>query len=144
MTTTPFALLNLLAGLSQREAAEYLCVRPDTVKSWCAGRNACPEGAHRDMRDLIAKQKRAAAEAIAQIKRLSLDHGSPDVIELAEPVDDDDAQAIGWPSVGAWRGMAARVVLGAPHVQFRIVPRGSTPATAAARISDVAPGRKPR
>ena len=88
-----------------------------------------------DMLALIGKQSRAAQEALAEIRSMTGDHGAPDVIQLGEPVDDDDAQDLGWPSVGAWRGMAARVVAEAPAgAVFAIVPRGSTPATSAAKI----------
>lgn len=134
--TTPFALLLQISGLSQREAADFLCVRLDTVKSWSAGRNPCPDGAIADMRALIAKQARGAEEMLAQIKKMAGDHGAPDVIELGEPLEDLDAQDLGWPNVGAWRGMAARVIAGAPSgLVFNIVRRGSTPATAAAKRS---------
>lgn len=133
--TTPFSLLLHISGLSHREAADFLAVRLDTVKSWSSGRNRCPDGAIGDMLALVAKQERAAGEALAQINQMIATNGVPDTIELGEPVDDEDAQNIGWPCVGAWRGMAARVIAGAPAGgAFVIVPRGSTPATAAAKI----------
>lgn len=133
--TTPFSLLLQISGLSHREAADFLAVRLDTVKSWSSGRNRCPDGAMGDMRGLIAGQRQSAKNALAQIDDLVRQHDAPDAVELGEPVDDADAQAIGWPCVGAWRGMAARLVAGAPTgVVFAIVPRGSTPATAAAKI----------
>lgn len=142
--TTPFSLLLQLSGISHRDAADFLAVRLDTVKSWSSGRNKCPDGAITDMRRLIAGQERTAAEALAQIAQLQTDHGSPDAIEFGEPLDDDDAQSIGWPCVGAWRGMAARVVANAPpEVQIRIVQRGSTLATQAALSApDVSQERK--
>lgn len=132
--TTPFSLLLSLSGLSHREAADYMHVRLDTVKSWASGRNQCPHGAIADMRRLIAQQERTAAETLAQIAQLETDHGSPDAVELGEPIDDDDAQSIGWPCLGAWRGMAARVVRASQRgATIQIVPRGSTPATRAAK-----------
>jgi len=48
-----------------------------------------------------------------------------------EPVAFAEASALGWPCVGAWRLMAARVVAGAP-VPIALVPRGTTPAAATA------------
>jgi hypothetical protein len=51
-------------------------------------------------------------------------------IALGYPTDDHEAQGLGWPCVGAWRAMAARVVVAALPV--RLVPRGSSLATAAA------------
>ena len=132
--TTPFTILVSLAGLSHREASEFLCVRLDTIRSWSSGRNRCPDGALDDLKKLILKQARTASEALDQISRLETSHGLPEAVELGEPLDDDDAQSIGWPCLGAWRGMAARVIAEAPKgIVIAIVPRGSTPATAAAR-----------
>lgn len=130
--TTAFSLLLSLSSLSHREAAELLCVRIDTIKSWSSGRNRCPDGALADMRDLIVKQERSAAEGLSQIARLAAEDRAPDLVELGEPIDDDDAQSMGWPCVGAWRGMAARVVADAA-VPVSIVPRGRTTATKAAK-----------
>ena len=130
--TTPFAILAALAGLSHREAAELLNVRPDTVKSWSAGRNRAPAGAVAELRNLIAKQERSAAEALTVAARLAGEHGAPDTLELGEPVDDEEARSMGWPCVGAWRAMAARVTAGAT-IDVAIVPRGSTAATRAAK-----------
>lgn len=49
MRTVYAACLSRL-GLSQAEAAALHGVRPDTVKSWSAGRNPVPEGAWNDLR----------------------------------------------------------------------------------------------
>lgn len=129
--TTAFGILVALAGLSHREAAEFLGVRLDTVKSWSSGRNKCPAGAIRELRTLILRQQHAAAEVLAQIERLASAQGASDVIELGEPIDDAEAQSLGWPCVGAWRAMTARVVAGADR-QIVVVPRDPTPATSCA------------
>lgn len=133
---TPAALLIQLAGLSHREAAEFLGVRPDTVQSWHRRRNpsAAGRGVIDDLRTLIAKQERAAAEAVAQMAKLARKHGAPAEIEIGYPADDHEARHLGWPCVGAWRSMAARVVAASP-MPIKLVPRGSTPATAAARCA---------
>lgn len=128
---TPAALLIALAGLSHREAGGVCRVRIDTIRSWSAGRNRAPPGALNDLRALIARQERAAAEAVAQIAALVQTRGAPDEIEIGYPADDYEAQSLGWPCVGAWQAMAARVIATAP-VRIVLVPRGSTPATAAA------------
>ena len=90
------------------------------------GVRSTPNGVLNDLRDLIDRQATAADAAVDQIAALA-----PPEIEIGYPADDHEAQALGWPSVGAWRGMAARVVadLDVPVV---LVPRGSTPATAGA------------
>lgn len=128
---TPFAVLCGLAGLSHREAGDFLGVRLDTVKSWSAGRNRTAPGAVDELRALIARQTKAADEAVAHIARLSKSHGTPDEIEIGFPADDHEARALGWPCVGAWAAMAARV-LAASDAPIRLVPRGSTAGTAAA------------
>ena len=127
---TPLALLSALSGLSQRETAEFLDVRIDTVKSWSSGRNACREEFLDELRGLVKKQERAAAEMLAQLARLRESQGAPDIIELGFPADDSEAQSLGWPCVGAWSAMAARVIAGCRAVQ--LVQRGTTLATAAA------------
>ena len=122
----PYNLLRTFAGLSQSEAARFHDVRPDTVKSWCTGRNSAPLGAVAELRALIAMQDRAASEALAQIAA----SGPVDRIEIGYPTDDHEAEALGWPCVGAWQAMAARVLVSVPGAVF--VPRGATVATAAA------------
>ena len=123
---TPFALLSSLAGLSHREAAEFLGVRLDTAKSWASGRNGCRAEVLGELRGLIALQERAARETLALIAA-----DDSDVIEIGFPTDDAEAASLGWPGVGAWAAMAARVVAGTDRA-VRLVPRGSTVATAAA------------
>lgn len=52
-------------------------------------------------------------------------------IELGYPADDHEARQLGFQTVSAWSAMAPRVIaeVDAP---IKLVPRGSTPATAAA------------
>jgi len=122
---TPFSLLRGLAGLSLAEAAEVLGVRLDSAKSWSSGRSACPEGALADLKSLIASQERAAAEALAMMREQAA-RFSPGAIEIGAPREDAEAQRLGWPCVGAWGGMAARVIAAAP-VPVKLVPRNATP-----------------
>lgn len=124
---TPFALLTSLAGLSHREAAEFLSVRLDTVKSWASGRNGCRDSVLGELRSLIALQERAARQALAIIRR-----GKPEEVELGFPADDAEACDLGWPCAGAWGAMAARVIAGTDR-PVDLVPRGSTPASGGRR-----------
>ena len=57
---TPLAASLQLCGLSQREAAAFLDVRLDTLKSWSSGRGPTPEGV---MRELAALQGRIVKAA---------------------------------------------------------------------------------
>ena len=128
---TPFAALCGLAGLSQREAAEFHEVRLDTIKSWASGRRDASEGAIEQLRELIAIQERIADKFLDTLETRTEQMGPPQDIELGYPTDDHEAQSLGWPCVGAWRAMAARIIAEA-DVPVRLVPRGSTIATAAA------------
>ena len=130
---TPYALLLSLTGLSQREAGEFHTARIDTIKSWVSGRRSAPPGALAELRALIAAQTRAAAEALAIVR-----DGKPDEIELGYPANDHEARSLGWPCVGAWAAMAARVIA-ETDARASLVPRGSTPATA--KAADVHEGR---
>lgn len=133
---TPFALLLHLSGLSQREAAALLRVSSSSVDKMARGIRSTPPGVLAEMQRLTDRQQAAAVEALALIASSAADR-----IEIGHPTDDHEAQALGWPCVGAWRGMAARVVAGAPDAsRLDLVPRGSTPATAAASdIHDTLP-----
>ncbi|MDA8230132.1 MAG: hypothetical protein M0006_02215 [Magnetospirillum sp.] len=139
MTSTPYALLVHLCGLSLREAADFHGVRLDTVKSWSAGRHPVPAGAIVELRGLVRAIDRAAAETLAlvaeQRERGDADKpgSEPPVVYLGLASDDAEAQSLGWPCAGARAAVLARVVAGLPgDTAVRIVPRGSFAATAAA------------
>lgn len=129
--TTAYALLLDRCGLSQREAAAFHGVRLDTVKSWSSGRNRAPAGAIEELRALYARIERAATEALAQIAALARSHCEPAEIELGLASDDHEAQALGWPCVGAHAAVLGLIAARA-GLPVRIVPHGSTAASAAA------------
>jgi len=112
---TAIRALNALAGLSIRESAAFLDARVDTVEAWSRGKNPTPPGVIDELRTLIAKQEAAAAAALAAIPS-----PSPDGIELRLASDDVEAQALGWPCVGAHRAVLARVAAGA-HKGVRVL-----------------------
>ncbi len=122
---TAFSLTLARCGLSHTAAAAYLDVRPDTVSSWASGRNAAPPGVWEQLRALYHQIDRTAAEALQSIR------GGPDVIELGLASTDEEARSLGWPCVGAHAALLGLVVVRCHHPCV-IVPRGSTPATAAA------------
>jgi len=128
---TPIALLISLAGLSQREAAAFLEVSPSSIDKMVRGVRSTPEGILAQLRSLIERQERAATQTVQHATELVTVHGDPEFIELGYPADDYEAQQIGWPCVGAWRGMAARVVAVSAW-PIRLVPRGTTSGSAAA------------
>jgi hypothetical protein len=124
---TAYALLLDRCGLSHREAANLHGVRPDTVKSWSAGRNPAPDRVIADLRDLYGRIERAAEEAL----RLIASRPATDDVELSLVNDDAEAQSLGWPAVGAQAAMLGLVAARGVR-PMRIVSRGSTPASAAA------------
>lgn len=128
---TPFGLLLDLSGLSHREAGDILKVRADTLKSWVHGRRASPQTVLDTLAELIRRQEQAAGEALDRIDDLLEGAAPPEFIEIGYPSDDHEAQSLGWPCVGAWKAMAARVIAGA-YVPVKLVPRGASTATAAA------------
>lgn len=123
MTTLFSAALQGL-GLSQSEASAFLSVRPDTVKSWGAGRNPVPDGVWLQLHALSAAEDRAAREG-AKLAAKALKDGA--VIELGLAKSTAEAQALGWPSVGAHAAVFRRMweILG-PSARIEIVERGST------------------
>lgn len=131
---TPFAALQSVSGLSNREAAAYLTVSERTIEDWRTGRKRPAPGPLAEMAALIDRQASAAEKAADEIERRG---ASADTVEIGYPEDDAEAQSIGWPCVGAWRAMAGAaisllVVGGRPPRSIQLVPRGSTLTTGAA------------
>lgn len=125
---TSFALLCQLCNLSHREAAAYLDVRLDTVKSWSSGRNPTPDGALVSLRDLVRKIDRAAAEALKLVNETK-----PPILTLGYATDDAEAQSLGWPCAGAQAAAFARIIANLPEgTKAELIPRGSIPISAAA------------
>lgn len=136
MTKCPtlFSLLVRVCGLSLREAAEFFNVRLDTVKSWSSGRNRVPDAVLDELVALAAQIEKAASETLAQIEDMATQYGAPAEIELGIASDDVEAESIGWPCVGAQSACLSLVVARGMKrgYRFRVTPRGSTFATAAA------------
>lgn len=90
------------------------------------------------VQDLLNRQERAAQEAHKILLSAIAAQGSlPEQIELGCATDDHEAQSIGWPTASAQMAMTGRLLgkLDPEHrALVKVVPRGSTPATAAAEI----------
>ena len=99
---TIFSLLIDRCGLSHREAAEFLGVRPDTVSSWASGRRATPAAVMTELRALYATIERTAGELIKQADALAKTHGAAEIALEIAPCD-AEARKRGWPCVGAQR-----------------------------------------
>lgn len=91
---TQFKLLTMHCGLSITEAASFLNVSENTVKSWASGR--------RNVRDSVLNELRALAENIAQVSDWLIDQSERESSwGLVLPQNDEDAKAIGLPCLGA-------------------------------------------
>ena len=92
MAMTLFRALVSLAGLTHKEAAAYLGVSVDAVKSWSCGRNACRQDILDKLIELLHRQEdEARYSSLGRTLRT-----------------DEEAQAFGWPCLNAWWAMAAR------------------------------------
>lgn len=135
---TTYNTLLSASGLSLREAADYHNVRLDTVKSWSSGRNGVPDGAIDEIYNLVARQLQAAQQAANHITTTIEQRGTPEDIELGICTDDHEAQSLGWPCASTHKVVIGLTIgLLPPDIAALvvIVPRGSTPASAAAEIS---------
>ena len=129
---TAFALLIQLCGLSSREAADFLGVRDDTARNWRTGRDAAPEGVLRELAEMVGRIETAADEAVGVLEQAGAGPGG--VVELGYAADDAEARSLGWPCAAAHRAALAPILAWCLRegVPVEIVPRGATPATAAA------------
>lgn len=102
MTTFKHALM--ICGLTQSEAADFLGVRIDTVKSWSAGRNAPPEGVWKLLASLF-NQIQDAADGAADA--MALDGIDPRAWNNIEA----DIQGDELPTPGALKAAGAAALL---------------------------------
>lgn len=135
--TTKFNILLSSSCLSQREAAEYLNISTSSVDKMNRGKNPAPDGVIELLIELIRKQHNAAHHQLDIIEQSDVD-----LVHINAPSDDDEARAMGWPCLNAWKGMAAILVAWSP-TPVKIVPRGTTLAGAkAADLNDLEIGVK--
>ena len=135
---TPFTALQALCGLSNREAAAYLDIGEKHVEKLRSGARTPAPAMLAELQKLWTLIEQAAvdgAEAMTAEGILENDVK----IEIGYPVDDHEAESLGFPCIGAWRQMAARLMDelvmmddGFDLGRISFVPRGSTPSTAAA------------
>jgi hypothetical protein len=107
MVASGIGLLIELCGLSQREAAVYLKVSHDTVRSWSSGRNTTPDQAVERMRELYKSITVWADKTLAKIEKVPADVM---VIRLPIPETDEDViQRYKLPFLSAYLKVAALV-----------------------------------
>ena len=86
---TTFAAAIQLCGLSQQEAADFLGVRLDTVKSWSSGRNPPPAGVWAMLAQLWVQ-----IESLAEKASDTMDVNSMTRTDLAEVVVNDSVDPL--------------------------------------------------
>lgn len=132
---TPFAALLATSGLSKREAAHWLRVREDTVQDWSRGRSRAPAPVIEMLASLVESQEIKADEFTSQLEKMVAQQGLPDQIEVGVSADDHEAVLNGFPTRSAEAACIGRALsMMAPDLRaaVRLVPRGSTVATALA------------
>jgi DNA-binding transcriptional regulator YiaG len=144
--TTAFAILVERCGLSQREAAEFLRVRLDTVKSWCTGRNVAKPAVLAELRGLHADIQAAADTLVLQVESL-LDlqqqrglNQRAIVFGLAET--DDVARALGFPSQGPHAAAIGLALLRLPNDVVVVIEPQSYPGYGGGGAAPIVPGTK--
>lgn len=127
---TLFAAALQSCGLSQREAAAFLDVSIDNVRSWSTGRRTPPAGVMLELWELNDRQQEAADEAYQAWREAK----QPKEIEIGVATDDHEAESLGWPCVTAHMMVAERLwqMILPEEARVIVVPRGSTVTSAAA------------
>lgn len=124
---TAFALIREVVGLTSPEAALYLGVSLDTVKSWNSGRNTVPLGVMEQMKDLWEKLLAMAENTIEAIDGMLEQYNSPPTyLEYGIPESDAEAQEVtGLPTVSTVERLAG-IIAAETEIDIKIVQRGST------------------
>jgi hypothetical protein len=123
-----FALLMQRCGLSQRETAEMLEVRLDTVKSWSSGRNPVRLAVVNELRVLYQKIERAGL-SLCDTAQMTIDHqrkisGEPVLLEFGLAQSDAEARQLGFPCIGAHAAALGVAIANlSDDVDVDIVPR---------------------
>jgi hypothetical protein len=108
-----YNLLRLRCGLSQAEAAALHRVRPDTVKSWCSGRNTASASVLLELQALhqkITDQAKLAARNIAR-NRPDLDN----LETFYQITTQQQARSAGWPALGAYNAFIGEILAQLPN-----------------------------
>jgi hypothetical protein len=133
--TSIFKLAAQSCGLTMGEATAFLNVREGTARAWWLGNRTCPESVVEELIDLRVQQDGAAQETLNELVQLFAKNKIPDEIEIGIASDDHEAQSIGWPCIGAHAAVIRLLMEKLPKEiakKIKIVPRGTTSATAAA------------
>jgi len=142
---TPFSVLAERCGLSQREAAEFLKVRIDTVKSWSAGRNAVKPEVLAELRRLYANIQAASDELtshLSELLEMQRERGiKPRAIVFGIAETDDVARAFGFPSRGPYMAAIGLALTRLPDDVVIVPEPQSYPGMGGGGAAPVFPGK---
>lgn len=120
-TSAAVRVLLQRCGLSQTDAAAYLGKDARTVRRWISGDFVIPMESWDKLTELCSHQDRVAREGIEKLKELVADHGDPEDVTIGLSRTDEEAQAQGYPCVGAHVAVLRRFVEWSPE-GLTIVP----------------------
>jgi hypothetical protein len=130
-----FNTLLAASGLTQSEAADWFDTNKAQIVDWARGKSRVPDRVVNQIADLAERILGRADTLADQIQKLVNEHGLPKEIEIAISTDDHEAALNGLPTVSTERvciGWALAQLAAETRARVKIVPRGSTVATAAA------------
>lgn len=132
--TNEFTLMLQACGLSHQQASDYFKVRLDTVKAWVRGKDAPPKRVMEELDHIFRTIEAVITEALGQIDKMAEEKGMPEEIEIGYCTDDAEANSLGFPYKSVHDTVISHILATGrgDGFKFKIVPRGSTLATAGA------------
>ena len=113
--TSAYDLLRQRCGLSQQEAADFHQARLDTVKSWCSGRRAAPDGAIDELQQLYGRIRQMASQLALSARNRPAPPGEETILTIPAPRTAEDAKQVGWPALGACLAAAGLAIAELPR-----------------------------
>ncbi len=124
-STSLFRSLEEMCGLNHEECASYLGFSLNSVESWASGTLDAPPTAVKKLIHLWNNIEDAASRIVDEIEvRITntLPGKFPEFAELEVPTSLEDANGLGWPSVGTFLRIAALVAANI-GVKLQLVPQ---------------------
>mgnify|MGYP000267583802 CR=1 FL=1 len=131
--TWTYCALYAAAGLTVPAAAHLHNVSDHTVRAWLDGVEIPPQAAIDAVADLLRRIDHTVDETLHLVADQAPDP-SGGTVQLGVAVDDAEARTLGWPGAGVHRTVIGQAAAALMHDGYSvdIVPRGSTPESAAA------------
>jgi hypothetical protein len=137
-----FPTLAKMTNMNERDCVELFEVDQATAKAWLAGEVTPPEQTIVQLVNVVQNIEKMAETGLERILKVHAENGiMPDEIELGLANSEEEAKSLGWPFPGAQVACLSMIITrgSARGLKFKVVPRGSTPASkVAARAHDAA------